>query len=221
MPRGRPATKKTTKRKSTKRTRKNDRIISVDFEGVETGGANLVPEGEYAATILSGEQYTAQSGNEAVKWVIEVTDGKYKGKKIYHNTSLQTQALWNLRGMLDACGFETPDSQYDIDLDEIEGAEVGIGVSVTEYEGRDQSRVSDFFPLDELNTSSDDAEENEEEGEGEEITPDDIRTYKLADLEEMVEEYGLEVDLQSEKTLARRRKLVIDAMTEEGYFEEE
>ena len=229
----RRTTKKTTKRKSTRA--KKSRVISVDFEGVETGGGSNVPGGEYAASIASAEEVESSTGNPMIKWVVEITNGRQKGKKLYHNTSLLPQSLWNLRGLLHACGLETPDSSYDLDLDEVEGAEVGIGVTIGQHEDNDQSRISDFFPIEEFNETDEESdeedddeeeseeteEETEEEGEYEEITPDDIRTYKLAELEELIEEYELDIDLKSKKTIAQRRKLVIDALTEEGVFEEE
>ena len=229
------ASRGTTSRKRNSRKKANSRVISVDFEGVETSGGSDVPEGEYLAKIVEAEQYEAQSSGEpAIKWVLEIVNGKQKGKKLYHNTSLQQKALWNLRGMLEACGFETPDSAYDVDLDEMVDVEVGVGVVIRESKDYgDQSRIQDFFPADELGENGgddddddeeeendeDEEEETEEEGDEEELTPEDVKAMKGADLEELVEANELDVDLSEHKTLKNKRAAVIEAMTDEGYFE--
>ncbi len=237
MPRGRPAakrtaSKKTTRKSSVKRTRKNDRIVTVNFDGVELGGGSNVPEGEYPAAIESVEQAESNAGYPMLRFILVITSGKQKGKKLYYNPSLQPQALWNLRGMLDACGVETPESSFDIDLDEMIDTEVGVGVTIGQHEGRDRSQVSDFFPIEEVGESSSDEDEEEpeeneeeeseeEEGEAEELTADDIRTYKAPELQELIDENELEVDLSEYKTIAKKRQAVIDEMIEQGMIEEE
>lgn len=238
----RRTTKKAAAKKSVKRGRpskKTSRLITVNFEGVESGGGSNVPEGDYAATVASVEQYTAQSGFGAIKWVFEITEGRHKGKRLYYNTSLQEQALWNLRSTLDALGFETPESSYDIDLDEVEGAEAGISVTIEEYTNDkgdtvDQSRISDIFSRDDLDGSGDDEEneedegeeeegdeETEEEGEEGELSEEDVMSASLGDLEDIIESYELDVNLKSKRTLGTRRQLVLDTLIEEGYIEEQ
>ena len=224
----RRTTKKATTRKSTKRGRAKSRIVSVNFEGVETRAGSDVPEGEYLAKVVEVEEYESQSsGNPVLKWKFEIVKGEEKGKVLFHNTSLQQQALWNVRGLLEAAGIETPDSAFDIDLDEMVDVEVGVGVVIREWEGRDQSRIADFFPVEEFEENGEEEEEdeegedeeNEEEGEEESITPEDIKAMKSSELESAVEEYELDVDLSKLKNLARKRNAVVKAMTEAGYFD--
>jgi hypothetical protein len=71
------------------------------------------------------------------------------GKKLWYNTSLQPQALFNLRGVLEAIGYEIPDSVMDLDLDELEGTRLGVSVEHRDYKGKAKADIVAVFPLEE------------------------------------------------------------------------
>lgn len=149
--------------------RKKSKGISVNFKGVE-GKLSAIPEGEYRAKVVSVTQEEGQAA-DYLKWEFEL-DGneEHDGRKVYLNTSLAPQALWNLRGLLEALGVDVPDDEMDIDPTELEGLVIGLQIENESYEGKKRSKVSDYFTAaeDEPKKSSkkksrDDEDEDEDE----------------------------------------------------------
>ena len=143
------------------------RILSVDFTGVESGGAQFVrvPEGDYGLKIKKVEGKKGEdSGKPYLLFTFEITQGNKKGtgKKITHTCSMQPKALWNLKNLLEACGMKVPSSAVKIDLDKLVGKECGCTITDDEYEGRKKSVISVIFPISDLGSTSDDGEELEE-----------------------------------------------------------
>jgi hypothetical protein len=258
--------------------RKKSNVITVNFKGVEARGV-LLPEGEYPTEVTD---CTQEDGSNApyLKWEFTITAGQFKGRKAWTNTSLAPQALWNLRGLLEAMGVEIPDSEYDIDLSECIGSNVNIVIGHEEYEGRDRARVNDYAAYNEGEESEEDdedekpkskkapakkakveeveedeeeedeaprgkkapmtraekrraakaAEADEDEDEEEEeaprskkapakkskkgVTADDVSDMDEDALGELIEEHELDVDLDSMRTLSKKRNAVIDALEE-------
>ncbi len=151
--------------------------ISVDFEGVEAGGRSL-PDGTYAC-VVDGipELKESQGGNEYISWTLKVDSGKYKGRKVWHNTSLQPQALWNLRNMLEAMGIQVEDGAMDLELDEFEGQAVGVIVVNEKYEGKDRPRASEFIPVEDVEDDDGD-DDPEEDGADEDDEPSPKKTSR-------------------------------------------
>jgi transcription antitermination factor NusG len=132
------ATKKPASKKSTS--------INVDFEGVESGGGGAVPEGNYLVEVDEVTKETSEnSGADYLAFIFKVKDGGFKGKKLFHNCSLQPQALFNLRGVLEALGFEVPDGPMDLDITDLVGETCGVATIIEKYEGKDKARCVEFF----------------------------------------------------------------------------
>ena len=106
------AMKKTAKRKGI--------TINVNFEGVEAGG-KAVPDGVYECEVMEITEEESQDGNPYLKWKFRVSSGKYRGGIVYDNTSLQPQALWRLRGLLETLGHEVEDGDMEIDVSDFIG----------------------------------------------------------------------------------------------------
>ncbi|MGE0366911.1 MAG: DUF669 domain-containing protein [Phycisphaerales bacterium] len=153
------------------KTRRKGNVITVNFKGVE-GKRPLLPEGDYIAKPIEIDRQDGQK-DEYLSWTFEVTRGKSKGAKLWYNTSLAPQALWNLRGLLEAMGVEVPEDDLDIDLEEIvsEGAEVLLVVEHDTYEGKKQAKVVDFGPADE--ESEDDDEDDKKKSKRSKSRKDD------------------------------------------------
>lgn len=149
-------------KKSSKKGKKSkkSRSISVDMEGVESGGR--VADGDYKLTVEEIEiKEGVDSGNEYLNFIFEVEGGG----KVYHICSLQPQALFNLRSTLEALEVEVPDSVMDIDLDDLEGLECAGTIANEVYQGKKNPKIVELFTLDELdpdNTPNNDHEEEEE-----------------------------------------------------------
>lgn len=165
------ATDKSTKNKSTKK-----KGLRVDFKDVET--RSKIPDGEFHVKVTD---ITVEDGDKAqyLSWEFEVMDPEYKGRKVYTNTSLAPQALWNLRSLLESLGVETPDSEFELDLESYKEMEMKVTITNEKYEGKDRPKVTDYSPLDgtaesdDDEASTDDDSETESEDEEEESSDDE------------------------------------------------
>jgi hypothetical protein len=148
------------------------RVVSVNMEGVESGG-QVVEDGIYPVIIHEIEEKESSSGNPMllVKW--KITGKKGKGALLWDNLSLQPQALWRLKGMLEALGEDVPDSMLDLDLDDLVGKEARVQVENEKYEGKDRPRVTAYASLEDKGDDEEDEEEAEEEDETEEEDEDE------------------------------------------------
>ena len=224
------------------RKSKKGRIVSVDFEGVE--GRTVIPEGEYVVKVVEVEEGESNNGNAKLSWKFEIIDGEYEGKFLYYTSSLVKEALWRLRSLLEALGAEVPDSEMDIDLDELIDAEVNVSVELDTYEGKKQSKIVDFWGEGEQEEEEkpkkgkkkkDEEEEEEEksskkgkkgkkkkdEEELEKLTAEEVQGMDEDELGEVVEKYELDVDLDDFKTLKKKANAVIDALEAAEMIEED
>lgn len=143
-----------------KKTSKKGKIVKVDFEGVEAGGRSC-PDGVYEAEITSVTEEESSAGNDMLvaKW--KILSGKGKGATIWDNLSLTPQALWRLKGLLEALEVEVPDGAMDLDIEELVGKTCSIEITNEKYEGKDRPKITNYG-------SAGEGEETEEEEEEEE-----------------------------------------------------
>ncbi len=164
------ASKKTASKKKTRsRSQKKKNMISVDFDGVESGGGMPVPDGNYTAQIVKIEQKEGESSGEpylSCQW--KISEGKLEGRKIFDNISLQPQSLWRFRTILENIGYETEDGEMEIDPADLLEEDCGIEVVNEEYDGKDRPRITGFLPADGVEEESEEEEEEEPEEEEEE-----------------------------------------------------
>lgn len=138
--------------------------ISVDFTGIEAGGGGggrLLPEGPIKLELTEIEEKEGEeSGKPYLQLAFEVPDGEeFAGTKAWDNMSLQPQALWKLRGFLEAAGVETVDGPMDIDTDELIGVVVTANIIHEDYKGKMKHRIDGYLD------DSEGTEEGEEEQE--------------------------------------------------------
>ena len=147
---------------------KGKRTITVDMEGVESGG-QVIEEGLYTAVIHEIEEQESSKGNPmlVVKW--KITSKKGKGALLWDNVSLTPQALWRFKGLLEAIEVEVPDSSFDVDLDDLIEKEARVQVSLEKFEGKDRPRITAYSSLeDKGEDDSDESGEKDEDDETEE-----------------------------------------------------
>ena len=163
------------KTKKKTRSRKKKGTISVDFEGVESGGGRPVPDGNYNAFISKITEEESGDGNPYLHAVWKVQGGKANGATIHDNISLLPQSLWRLRTILECIGYEVEDGPMDIDPADILEEECGIEVTNEEWEGKDRPRITGFMQADEEFAEGEDEEDpdEEEEEEPEEEEPEE------------------------------------------------
>lgn len=122
--------------------------VKVDFSDTEASG--IVEEGDYLIEVDEVEQKDSSTGNPMLVFTFKITEGDFKGKKLFHNCSLQPQALFNLRGLLEALGMEVPQGVMEFDPADLIGETCGASVVHELYEGKTKARIGEFFSEEEL-----------------------------------------------------------------------
>ena len=120
------------------------RMINLDFTGVQDGFKNVTKAGTYNVKIDKVEAKKSQTGNPYLNWETSIIDGEFKGCKLWHVTSLQPQALFNLRNLLVAAGLDVPKSVVKIDLDSVLGRIVAAKVVMEEYQGEQRPKIKEI-----------------------------------------------------------------------------
>ncbi len=142
-----------------KRSRKKKGLV-IDFEGVESGGGLPIDDGRHHLKVSKVTEEEGQdSGEPYLSFTWKVVSGPCKGARGFDNCSLQPQALWRLRNVLEALGVEVPDSEMELDISELVDMECLSDIVNEEHEGRDKPRFTAFLPL----TGEEEEEEEEEE----------------------------------------------------------
>jgi hypothetical protein len=202
---------------------KNKKGISVDLTGVETG-VKAIPEGTYSVKVAEAEIVESQSGNPMVKIVFEVTEGKQKGSKLFENVSLQPQALFKLKALLLALGYDIPDGAFDLDVTELLDLECEVEVAHEKYEGKNRAKIVEYIidgEEDEDDEDSDDDEEDsddeedDEDEEDEEDEEEDYESMTLKELKALAKEKGIKV------TKGMDKDAIIEALEESDEDEDE
>lgn len=185
------------------------RVVNLNMKDVSVGG--VIPEGEYIVTVDEVSVEESQQGNQYLKWVFKVIDGPQKNSKIYHNTSLLPQSLFNLKNLLIALGVPVPDKAFQLNLDECEGCNCGVTVTHETYDGKKRSRVTDVFPLD-----ASDVEDTDEEAE-EEV---DLEEMSLEELIEFADENDIKLTAKQKKRKSAALAAIQDALGDDEEEEE-
>lgn len=184
------------------------RVVNLNMKDVSVSG--VIPEGEYIVTVDEVSVEESQQGNQYLKWVFKVIDGPQKNSKIYHNTSLLPQSLFNLKNLLIALGVPVPDKAFQLNLDECEGCNCGVTVTHETYDGKKRSRVTDVFPLD--------ASDVEGEDDGEEV---DLEEMSLEELIEFADENDIKLTAKQKKRKSAALAAIQDALGDDEEEDEE
>ena len=147
--------------RKTRESRKGSKSeISVDLSEVTTN--KTLPEGNYHVTLQDATVEKSRNGSDYIKMEFEVSEGKHSGSKLYHNCSLQPQALFNLRNVLEALGMSIPNKAFDLNLKELIGLDCEVIVAHEKYEGKNKAVITDFL-LSEDNEEDEDEEDEDED----------------------------------------------------------
>lgn len=122
--------------------------VKVDFSDTEASG--IIEEGDYLIEVDEVEQKDSSTGNPMLVFTFKITEGDFKGKKLFHNCSLQPQALFNLRGLLEALGMEVPQGVMEFDTADLIGETCGASVVHELYDGKTKARIGEFFSEEDL-----------------------------------------------------------------------
>ena len=148
----------------------NKKGIKLNFDGVETG-YKAVPEGTYEVRVKEIEAGTSQANAPKLDFKFEIISGKNKGSLLFYTCSLQPQALFKLKVVLEALGYEIPEGNFNLDIDELIDLECSVEVAHETYEGKKRARIVEFITSDD--SDDDDEDDTDEDEEEDEDTDDD------------------------------------------------
>lgn len=174
--------------------------IKLNMDDVKTG-YKAIPEGIYSVKVQEAELSESQkSGQPKIEFKFEVIEGKHKGSILFHTCSLQPQALFNLKALLLALGYEIPSGEFDLDVEELIDLECQVEVAHEKYEGKDKARIVEFIPLDEDGDDEEDEEPEDDEDEDEDEDDEeedeeepDYESMTLKELKAAAKEAGIKV----------------------------
>lgn len=140
------------------------RKMKLDFTGVES--FQRVEEGKHVVKVATADVKQSQGGNDMIVVAFEVTRGESKGGRVFENFPLVDNALWKLKGLLQAIGMKA-DGKVQLDLDKLVGKVLIIEVKHEEYEGKTRAKVDQMYKFTTDSVDEDDEEEDEVEEEAE------------------------------------------------------
>lgn len=143
------------------RAKKKKDSVKVNFKGVES--RQTPPEGDYKCEVLEVASKESGKGNDMLEFTCEISEGKYKGTKLWFYATLDEKSLWKLHAFLTALGEEVPDDEMDIDLTELVGSEF-VGVLTHEtYQGKKRAKLTDFDTIDNWEGGAEDEDDGDED----------------------------------------------------------
>lgn len=147
-------------------------MAKVNLAGIEVGDFEALPKGFYPVRVSKYEEKSSKKGKPYISWEFTVSaDHDSAGRKIWYNTSLQPQALWNLKRLLLAFGIDEEDLEGEIDLEgeEYIDSEFVVRVDHRQYQGKTQQDIVGVYPQDFDYESADVSEDDLSLNEGEEL----------------------------------------------------
>lgn len=182
--------------------RRPSKAVKVDLSGVESS-QKAIPEGEYVVSVNDASIESSSKGNDYIKFEFEVIEGSHKGAKLYHNCSLLPQALFNLKNVLEALGFDIPTKAFDLDLSDLLGLECEVEVGHETFEGKKKARILEFINPEDSDVEDDEDDEDEEDLEAA------LKNLSKKELKALVKEFEVDIEGDSDK------EDIIEALLEE------
>jgi hypothetical protein len=93
--------------------------INVKLDDVQSG-FEIFPDVELLVEVQESSKVKKSDNGPYIMWIGKVIEGEYEDKIISWNTSLQDQALWNLKDMLEKVGI--PWDEDGFELEDVFGA---------------------------------------------------------------------------------------------------
>lgn len=122
------------------------KLNAINFD--EVPDFEALPKGEYVCQVFAHE---IKPGKKApfIEWQLLVTEPEqYKGRKLFHNTSLAPNSLGFLKSFLKACNYDWGKSfNPETDCSDVYGCEVVAKVDQRMYNGEPRNKVTGFIPV--------------------------------------------------------------------------
>ena len=186
--------------------------VNVDLSGVESS-RKTIPEGTYTLTVNAVNQKNSSNNNPMIAFEFEVADGPYKGAPLYENCSLQPQALFKLKSVLEALGFEIPNKAFDLNLRDLIGLTCEVEVGHEVYEGKKRARILEY-----LTPDLDDEEDGEDDDEDD--LEDKLSELDLDELKDLAKDLDISAsDIKKAKKAEALINLIMDSADEDDILE--
>ena len=186
--------------------------VNVDLSGVESS-RKTIPEGTYTLTVNAANQKNSSNNNPMIAFEFEVADGPYKGVPLYENCSLQPQALFKLKSVLEALGFEIPNKAFDLNLRDLIGLTCEVEVGHEVYEGKKRARILEY-----LTPDLDD--EEDEDDDDEDGLEDKLSELDFDELKDLAKDLDISTsDIKKAKKAEALINLIIDSADEDDILE--
>lgn len=121
--------------------------MKINFADTETQDFEPLPSGWYNVAVTDGELRESKSeknpGSQYIHWEYTVQDGDHANRKLWDNTTLLPHALFSLKGLLAACGFNV-EGDLDFEIEDVLGKQLQVKVSQREHEGNTYNDVKSY-----------------------------------------------------------------------------
>lgn len=175
----------------------------LDFTNVKEGSqfkSKHMPEGDYAAVIVSVDDVTSSNDNDMWVYAIKLKD--YPRAVYPFRCILTENSLWRVRNLFQAAGVTITRKMVALDPNRIVGKEIGVELQDDEYQGNVRSEITAVMPIEDMTINNNAPDLDDEEDEEEEAPPAKkapARRRKPAPVEEDDEEEELEDDEEEEE----------------------
>lgn len=127
-------------------------MVTVNFSETSSSDFDIVPAGKYHAKVTGGEMKESgpnanNPGAQYINWEFTIQEGAQEGRKAWTNTSLLPHALFSLKNLLSAVGFETSGS-LDFDIENIVSRDCVITIGHRDFNGEARAEIKRFAPYD-------------------------------------------------------------------------
>ena len=118
----------------------------ITFDLTKTKSFEAIPEGTYDAEVVTCEERETDEGNPYVFWEFSLK-GEYEDRKVWLNTSLLPQSLWNLTRVLEALGLRVDhDGENEFEPEEMVTLSCRVKVTQEAFNGSTKNRVARVLP---------------------------------------------------------------------------
>jgi|SRR5215831_19457891 len=209
-------------------------LIAPDMTDVDDeGGAPRIPAGDYLMECVDVRADRGrESGGEMFVWKFRGLAEEAKGKTFYLYTSLGERAQWKLKQTAKALGIYE-DGQFEIDPDAVRGTHV-MGVVLDNSYTDNQGRTRSNSKLDTVRATEGGEEEEDpkpapktaRKGNGKktnalpQLDAGEVRKMTSDELEDLVEQYKLNINLAKSPTLKSKIAATIQGLDNAGMLSE-
>jgi hypothetical protein len=122
--------------------------LNLDFSSVPS--RDPLEEGVYLLQISEAQEKTSSTGNPMISLTYDVVstqegEAVEGSRKLWDNYSLQAQALFKLKELLEALGIDTA-AVVDLEVSDLVGQQVLAKVVQETYNGELRNRVKKIYP---------------------------------------------------------------------------